>query len=128
MSIRKIERPRKPGPPSVRQRDLNIRASMDEAEMAFYMGQYSEALWEVADMTRYLVSREKRRARRELLRASGAMSWVWVYRLFSRKSKHAVLYDLMCTPAHRELCGRAVLNGRGEGLGRDESQGELAYV
>ena len=70
MSIRKIERPRKPGPPSVRQRDLNIRASMDEAEMAFYMGQYSEALWEVADMTRYLVSREKRRAQ-------GASQSVW---------------------------------------------------
>lgn len=127
MAIRKIEREKKPTV-SVRLREPNVRMSMDYSEEIWWMHRLSEALQEIQDGTRYLTIREKRKAKRERLRASGAVSWLWLYCLVLGKSKYAVLYDLICTPAHRELLGKAPLNGRGEGLGRDEAEGELEDV
>ncbi len=124
--IKVVERPKKRAT-TVRLRDLDVRPSMDDAEIAYYLRVLESSLEDISEDLGYLTSRAWRSSRRERLRASGKLSWLWLYRLGGR-SKYAVLRDLVATARHRELFGHVQLNGRGEGLGRDEDSRELEDV
>lgn len=91
--IKVIERPKKPGQ-SVRQRQLEVRPSIDEVDMSYHFRTLRNTLLGVEEDVRYIASREWRTSRRERLRASRLGLTLWLYGLFG-VSRYKVLRSLL---------------------------------